>query len=210
MKIVFTLLLLVPFIVCQAQNYESNKQKYLKKSATEFIPINTHKIISISGDSLIAELPTGESFNGTMKFSGNQTSHGKTGKKFDLGDNDLMVVYEDEIFLNLTRHKGIAITYYLTNYKEPNAEQQKQNKQEDDEAEYKMNLKLYGKFTADCIKERKVKVGMNYMGVFDILGQPLKRNTTQTENSIKQQFVYDNMYIYTEFDKVTAIQTIEK
>jgi hypothetical protein len=206
MKIGFTLLFFTLFTICQGQNYESNKQSYLKGSETKFTPVTGRKLVTVDNNKLFAELPTGGTFNGTLKLSGDQVYHGKTGKKYELGDNDLMVVYDDEIFLNLMRHKGIAITYYLTNYIEPNSEQQKLNDKEAEEVGYKMDLELYGKFTADCIREKRVKVGMDLIGIEPILGEPIRINVTETTNSFSQQYVYPNMYIYTEMDKVTAIQ----
>ena len=206
MKLEFTLLFIFLLAVCKGQDYQSNKQSYLKGYETKFTPVIGDKSISIKNDTLFAELPTGDTFNGEIRFFGNQTSSGKTGKRYDIGNNDLIVVYEDEIFLNLEKHKGIVITYFLTNYKEPSPEQRKLNKLEEEKAEYKINLELYGKFTADCIEEKKVKIGMNYMGIEAILGKPLSINATQTAKSFDQQYVYKNMYIYTQMNKVTSIQ----
>ena len=128
----------------------------------------------------------------------------KEGKLYDAGESNILVVYHDEIFLNINGE--IASTYFLTNY-ELSPEQEKFLEMESKKYVYDVNVKSYGKLTADCIKDKKIEIGMNYMGIFDILGQPKSINTTETTNGLKQQFIYPNMNIYTEGQFVTAIQT---
>jgi AAA15 family ATPase/GTPase len=69
-----------------------------------------------------------------------------------------------------------------------------------------LNVKLYGQFSADCIKEGEVKPGMAGTAVLKILGTPNSINQTETENMITEQLVYDKVNVYLENSIVTAIQ----
>lgn len=185
------------------QEYFSNKQSYLIGYGTEFIDIEQDKKVTINGGNLVAELPNGETFKSDIIFRKIQKNGIKEGKLYDAGEN-ILVIYQDEIFLNINGE--IATTYFLKNY-ELNSDQEKAEKAQGEKYTYELNIKLYGKLTADCIRDKKIEVGMNYMGIFDILGEPKSRNTTETANGLKQQFVYSNMNIYTEGEYVKAIQT---
>ena len=66
---------------------------------------------------------------------------------------------------------------------------------------------MYGELTANCIRDKKIKPGMKEIGIILIKGQPNKINTTETEHTISNQYVYDEMYVYTENGIVTTIQT---
>ena len=212
MKLIITLslaflLILLNFELIFGQQFKSDRQSAFIEYSPEQTNFSGLKTIWIDGEKIKAELPTGGIFEGVIKFHSKHSSAGKEGELYNINAPG---EYEDEIFLNLSSNMdGLAVTYYLINYQELTEEQKAIQKKETEEYEYKSNLELYGKLTADCVRDKQVKVGMNYMGVFAILGEPISRNTTQTANSISQQFVYPNMYIYTEFDKVTAIQTKE-
>ena len=187
-----------------SQDYISNKQRYLLGYGTEFIEIEQQKKVTINGGNLVAELPNGETFKSEIIFRKIQKNGLKEGKLYDAGESNILVVYHDEIFLNINGE--IATTYLLTNY-ELNPEQEKAKKAQGEKDAYESHVEVYGKLTADCIKDKKIEIGMICMGVFDILGQPKSINTTETTNGLKQQFVYPNMNIYTEGKFVTAIQT---
>lgn len=77
---------------------------------------------------------------------------------------------------------------------------------ENDKAEEMMNR-------ADSIKNGSnsgVSIGMSEDEVISILGEPTKKNNTTTENSKRTQWIYPNdLYIYIENGKVTAVQDSE-
>lgn len=199
----FVISILVFNCSINSQEYISNKQRYLLGYDAEFTTIEQQKKVTIDGNNIVAELPNGQVFKSEIKYVSIKKNGLKEGKQYDAGSNTL-VVYQDEIFLNIRGE--IVTTYFLSNY-ELNPEQEKVLEEESKKIEYDNNVKVYGKLTADCIKNKKIEIGMVYNGVFDILGQPKSINTTKTANGLKQQFVYPNMNIYTEGNLVTAIQT---
>ena len=202
---VFSVMILISSVF--SQEYNSNKQSYLLGYDTEFIDKVQLKKVIIKENKIYAELPNGEIFNSDITFNSTKINGLKQGKMYDVGESNILVVYEDEIFLNV--NGVVAATYYLDNYSSNNKQEQAEQEQAK-QYEYDLHLKLYGKLTADCIRDKNIKIGMNYMGIFDILGEPNSTNTTETANGLKQQFVYSNMYIYSEGQFVIAIQNINK
>lgn len=56
------------------------------------------------------------------------------------------------------------------------------------------------------VKRHEIKIGMPEYCIIPSIGQPNKINTSEYSFGIHKQYVYDNMYIYVENEKVTAIQ----
>ncbi|MDP3445248.1 MAG: hypothetical protein Q8T08_20500, partial [Ignavibacteria bacterium] len=87
--------------------------------------------------------------------------------------------------------------------------EKKKREIETEKSIFELNEKIFGEFTAICIKEKQVKIGMWDEALPLILGTPKKINTTETANGISRQYVYYKMYIYSVNGKVTTIQREE-
>lgn len=198
-------LLLASVIISQiaiAQVFISNKQSHSSSdSEKEYFQ---KKKVTISDDNFVAELPNGQVLKGVIILTSDEIKDGKKVKIYKTDKNCVLVLNEDYIFLNLYRTDNIAYTFYLDNYVEP-TEADKKITQE--KTKYELNVKFYGKFTADCIKEGKVKPGMDGVAALLLLGTPNTINKTETAESISEQLVYDNMYVYLKNGIVEAIQT---
>lgn len=74
---------------------------------------------------------------------------------------------------------------------------------------YQENVKLYGKITADCIGDQKIRVGMREEALSLIkTDEWIKINMTETSSGVSKQYVYrNNKYVYVENGIVTAIQS---
>jgi len=200
--LIFSILIIFSAYDLNAQKFISKRQHYITNDS-EGEYKDKPRVILITGNKFEIELPNDIILKGTLTLISDETKAGKIINSFKTDKECILVVNEDNIFLNLFKTDGIAYTFYLDNYIEP-TEEEKQKTNE--EIEYKLNVELYGKFTADCIKEGKVKPGMDGVAVLLILGTPEVINQTETENIISEQLVYDDMYVYLENGKVTAIQ----
>ena len=203
-----TLIIAIVFsgMLMQAQEYVSNRQSYsLGYSVKE---VNTYDtiIISIEGDNFKVKLPTdGSLLTGTLTLQSDETTvDGKKYKSYLTDKGCPFSIFEDYIFLNLDLTHNAFISYYFNNYVEPTEEE---NRIIEEMVEYKIHVELYGKFTADCIKEGVVKPGMDGIAVFFIFGTPNQINQTETKYVMQEQLVYDDKYVYLENGIVTAIQS---
>lgn len=201
-----SILLLTGFFNLKAQKYISNRQSYIASNSTESIFLDETRYILITGDNFEIELPDNKLLKGTLTLKSDETKDGRKIKIYETDKGCFLVINNGNIFLNLYKTNDIAYTYYLDNYVEPPAKSDKEKQEEIKEWEYNLNIELYGKFSADCIKEGKVKPGMAGTAVLEILGIPNTINQTETQNIIEEQLVYDDIYVYLKNSIVTAIQ----
>jgi hypothetical protein len=195
-----------------SQTYESNKQSYFNKDSGEEIFVNGKSTLTIENNEFSVNLPNDFQLNGTLKFSSKKTTGtGFIQKVYKIDGGGLIAINEDNLFLNLGATHNTAYTLFLGNHIDPSEKEKKEKKERIEKAAeeflYKSHTEIFGKLTADCIREGKVKPGMKEIAILLIKGQPLKINKTETSNSISNQYVYDKMYIYTVNRVVTTIQT---
>ncbi|MCK9627511.1 MAG: hypothetical protein M0R37_02840 [Bacteroidales bacterium] len=195
------------------QTYISQKQSYYIDGKEVFFQ-GEKKIIL--GDTLIVEIPNHPTLYGNITFDESSLKDGY--KTYKIKGGGLILIFKDQIIANLfdTKYK-IAITYFLpinekgvlvTLQERKNIADKEYNKIE--EELHNQYIKLYGELTADCIKDRKLRIGMKDAAImFVLLKRAININTTETATGIHKQFVYDKMYIYSENGIVTAIQTEE-
>jgi hypothetical protein len=207
MKRFIILLLLIPLLSglnsLKAQKYISKRQSYFTKSSTEDKYLNQTRTVFINSNKFEIELLDKSILKGTLTPLPTEYKNGKKIKAYKTDKGCILAIYPGLVFLNLFATDSIAITYYFDNYVEPTSDEKQKT---EDEVEYNVNVKMYGKFTADCIKEGKVKPGMDEVAALLMLGTPNTINQTETVNGMSEQFVYDDMFVYFENGKLTAIQ----
>jgi hypothetical protein len=69
-------------------------------------------------------------------------------------------------------------------------------------------LKRYGEKIGEKINSNQVWIGMTKNMLLDSKGNPEEINSTKTEHTDLEQWIYSSHYIYLENGKVTAIQSI--
>lgn len=219
-KFLITLMLHLVFIGLYSQSYISNKQSFNRDYSKDYIDYIGERIIVIKGNIIEIDLPNAENskFIGKVnKKSETKNSYGVTGTVYYFEGGGLIVVYPDQIYANLsaTFVKG-GIQYFLPNYIEPTAEQKKEAdriaKIETEKSKYDIDVKIYGKFTADCIRDQEIRAGMKEAALILIDSNIWEKiNKIVTSSGVRKQYVYpNNKYVYVENGIVTAIQTEEK
>ena len=214
MKLKLTLLLtLLLCISAFSQTYISKKSSYSDPETYDEIFVDGEKKVIIDGNKFSITLPPDNvEFNGTFKREMSKSKDGKSKEILKIDNGGLINISEDLIFVNLyATDFNNMYTFFLENYVEPTDEEKKIAKENLDktvaENVHKTNIKIFGKFTAECIKDKKIRIGMKAVAIPIVLGQPNSINKTETQNKISEQYVYDYQYIYTENGIVTAIQT---
>lgn len=206
MKKLLLPILLLFSIATYAQEYVSHKQSFIEGNNTESTVTNQTRTITILGDRFKAELPDDNTIEGSLTLQ--STDDNKKVYKTDKGC--ILIVNDDNIFLNMYKTHDIAYSFYLENHIEPTEEEKAAAKaeieRETEEYMYNVHVDLYGEFTANCMREGSVKPGMKREAVAAMLGTPEVINETETTNSIKEQWVYDDMYVYMEKGLVSAVQ----
>jgi hypothetical protein len=206
---------LLPFFIflslsLQAQKFVSTKQSIMGGGNPEPIRVEQTKVIEITGNNFTAELPDGGILKGTITLESEKEIQGQKVKIFKTDKGCPFVINEDNVFINLFKTDDVAYSFYLDNYVEPTEEEtaKAREKQEKDleEWSYNSHVKMFGKFSADCMREGIVKPGMKREAVAILLDVPQTINLTETTNTTKEQWVYDDLYIYIENGEVTAIQ----
>ena len=158
MKAIIILSFLFATSMIFSQEFVSNKQEYYVLTTDETHISNDKKLVIIDSNTITFELPNGKKYIREIKYIEDKSSGGKVGKMYGIQKTgQRLVIYDDEIFINLASTDDIAVTYYLENYKERTEEQLKILEQEREKSEYDSNVTLYGVFTADCIREKKNK-----------------------------------------------------
>lgn len=202
------------YIVGSGQTYISQKQSYYIDGKEVFFQ-GEKKIIL--GDTLIVEIPNYPTLFGTIKFDESSLKRGY--KTFRINNGGVLLIFKDQIIVNLFNTKyNIAISYFLqinengvlvTLQESKDAINLESKKLQ--EAIHNEFVKLYGDLTANCIKDNKVRIGMKESALkFVLLDEsPKSINVIETAKGISKQYVYKNMYIYTENGIVTAIQREE-
>jgi hypothetical protein len=146
-------------------------------------------------------------------FSGNyeKTIDEKTKEVIYIIKGGLFQILDEKVFFNLMGTKYKCFISYWTNNKAYEINEVKKSKRETEfeKEEYDKDVKLFGKFAANCLKEKKIKIGLKKDFVIVILGRPLNKNITETKYNYSEQWVYDNKYVYFKNGIVTAIQTSE-
>ena len=187
----------------EAQKYISNRQSYYDAASSQEVYLNQSRSILINGNKFEIELLDKTILKGTITALPVEYVNGKKVIPFKTDKDCILAIYPDMIFLNLFATDKIAISYYLENYAETTPDDKRKA---DAITEYKLNVESYGKFSADCIKEGKVKPGMNGVAALLILGVPNTINQTETINGLTEQLVYEDQYVYIENGIVKTIQ----
>ena len=202
MKKLFILLVFIPFISF-AQEFISKKQSVTIGFSTHPIAYNKEIVIKIINDEIEFELPDSGLFLSSIIAKRKFKKDGYDATELKTKNGCIIYIYKDYLFMNLSKFNNAYISYYLENYIEPTPEEKAKS---EELADYNLNIKLYGKFNADCIKEKKVKIGMKDTAVLKILGVPQSINKTEIKTVISEQWIYDNINIYLDNGIVTAIQ----
>ena len=197
-----------------SQIYVSQKSSYSDPETYNEIFVDGEKKIIIDGNKFYLTLPPNNvEFNGTFKRAMSKPNEkGESHEILKIDGGGLIDFGDDLIWVNLyATDFNNGYSFFLDNWIEPTEEEKRIVKEESDkrvaEDMYKFHIELYGKFTADCMKDGKVRIGMKAIVIPVILGQPNSINETETANKISRQYVYDNQYIYSENGIVTTIQT---
>ena len=201
MKKLLLILLCLPMIGFGQDILISNKQAFFidKYDINTSIQDKERKII-VYKDSIQIDLFNGDKISSKISFYEDLVdSDGSIGKRYSVHNykNGLIVIYDKKVFLNLDLNGAVG-TYYLEGYIFPNEQEQKKI---NDERNYKANVNQYGKLTADCIVKKKICVGMSWMGVFDILGEPLKQDLIESSSKSSVILTFDNITVYCEMKK---------
>ena len=195
------------------QTYISQKQSYYEKN--NCIYVTGEKVVKINGNNFELDLPNQtEKYTGTFSSIKNETQNGEKIKVYYIDGGGLIVLRKDQILANLYATKfETSINYFLANYIEPTETEKlaikKKNEEQVAKNIFESDKKIMGELTAQCIRDKKVRIGMIDEALPLILGSAKKINTTETATGKHKQFVYDKMYIYSENGIVTAIQTEE-
>lgn len=202
-----SVLLLSGSINLYAQKFISKSLLVSGNQSDEEIFMEEPRTLIISNNTYEIELPDKTVLKGKLTFTSSEILDGKKVNIYNTEDGCPLVIGEDNIFFNLMRTHNIAISYYLNNYIKPPEKTEEEKQREFEKFEYEHNIDNYGKFSADCIKEGKVKIGMKGLAVLEILGIPNTINQTETENTLIEQLVYDTKYVYLTNGIVTTIQS---
>jgi len=195
-----------------SQTYISNKSSYSDPESYDEIFVEGEKKIVIVGNEFFLTLPPNDvKFSGTFKRGMSNSKNGKSHEILKIDGGGLIDFGEDLIWVNLyATDFNNGYTFYLENFVEPTEEEKRISKERIDTkvADYvhQNNVEIFGKFTADCIKNRKIKIGMKEIAIPIILGDPNYINTIETTKIVSKQYVFENKYVYTENGKVVAIQ----
>jgi len=196
-----------------SQTYVSQKSSYSDPETYDEVFVDGENKIIIDGNKFFLTLPPNNvEFSGTFKREMSKPKNGESHEILKIDGGGLIDFGDDLIWVNLyATDFNNGYTFFLDNWVEPTEEekritQEKIDKNVADEL-YKTHIEIYGKFTADCMKDGKVKIGMKAIVIPVIMGQPNSINETETANKISRQYVYDNQYIYSENGIVTTIQT---
>lgn len=208
-KITFLLYLFSSIVF--SQTFISNLQSYYDVEKSETIYIKDKRIIKIKVPNFSVELPDNSELKGTLTFWEDEIKDGFKVKSYKIDGGGVIAVFRDNVFFNLSATHDIAYSFYLDNFIEPTEEDKKIEKEERNrkvaESVYQTEVKIFGKLTADCIRNKRVKPGMKEVALPLILGQPNSINTTETLYGTTKQYVYDNKFVYVEKGIVTSIQT---
>lgn len=215
LKTIFLLkLILCIGISAFSQTYVSQKSSYFDPETFDQIFVDGEKKIIIDSSKFSLTLPPNNvEFSGTFKREmSNSNDEGKSHEILKIDGGGLIDFGDDLIWVNLFATEfNNGYTFYLENWVEPTEEEKRIAKEESDkrvaENSHKTDIELFGKFTADCIKNKIIKIGMDEIAIPIILGQPNSINITETLTEISKQYVFDNQYVYTKNGKVTTIQT---
>ena len=135
------------------------------------------------------------SLNATFKREISKDKDGKSREILKIVGGGLVYIFEDLIWMSLYETDfNSAYAFFLDNYEENKIAKEKMDKKVAEEV-HKSDIIIFGKFTANCIKDKKVKIGMNELAISIILGKPNKINTTETATKVYKQYVYDNQYV---------------
>ena len=211
-KYLLTFAILILLIMqSYGQTYISQKQSYYGKN--DWIYVTGEKVVKINGNNFELELPNQtDKYTGTFSSIKDETQNGEKIKVYYIDGGGLIVLRKDQILANLyaTKYKT-AFNYFLSNYVEPTETEKlaikKKNEEQVAKNIFEADKKIMGELTAQCIRDKKVRIGMIDEALPLILGSPTKINITETAKGIHKQYVYYQMYIYSENGKVTAIQT---
>jgi hypothetical protein len=185
-----------------SQTFQSARQSYYDKQLKSEVFVEENRKLVIENDSFYVELPNYPDLKGTLKLSSEkQKESGFVTKVYKINNGDLIWVNET------------IFTLYLDNYKKPTVEETKainaKVAKNVKDIKFKTQVEFFGEFTAQCIRDNQIKPGMKEAGIILLKGRPNKINKTETMRTVSKQYVYDDMYIYTENGIVTTIQTEE-
>lgn len=208
-KITWLLYFFTSFVF--SQTFISNMQSYYDVEKSETIYIKDKRIISINEPNFSVELPDNSELKGTLTFWEEKIKDGFKVKSYKIDGGGVIAVFKDNVFFNLHATQDIAYSFYLDNFIEPTEAEKKKEKEERNkkvaESIYQTHIKMFGRLTADCIRNVRVRPGMKEVALPLVLGHPNSINTTETLYSTTKQYVYDNKFVYVEKGIVTSIQT---
>lgn len=206
------LLFIFTVTITTGQTFISSKQDIITYDNHIKRVLGERKVI-INGNKFEADIPDTAKMVGTLKFYKDIVEKGKKVKGYKIDGGGIIWVSFDNVFINLyARPTRKSYSYYFSNYIEPTkAEQIAEQKKSDKELEeymYKSHIKMFNVFTANCIRDKKIRPNMQELAIALIMDEhPDAINKTELVNMIKKQYVFGNTYIYTENGIVTAIQT---
>ena len=207
MKLNFIIKIITLLLICSkaySQTYVSEKQTYYfaeKEIDNEKI-FNDNRTFIVSEDTYFIEMPDNKIITGRFK----KVKIEETNEyKYEMEKGGFFQIGDEKIFMNLykTDYKCI-VNFYLDNGYEIDKKKRNETVTENN---YQSNIRVFGEFTAKCIKDKEVRVGMKRIAIVLILGQPNEINETETKSMLSEQWVYENQYVYTENGIVTTIQT---
>lgn len=185
-----------------AQKFISHHQESSIGTKPPVVIKNNTRVLIIENGFFDIELPKRGRLTGSLTLESEEEINGFKKQVFKTDQDCILVIDENLIFLNLYRTDDMAHTFFLENYIEP-SESGKIKKAK--ETEYKVNVEVYGKFTADCLKEGIIKPGMNGTAVLLVLGTPTDLIERKTKSGFSSHLVYENMDVFIENNIVSSI-----
>jgi hypothetical protein len=195
-------LLFSSYNIIFGQKFISNYQESIIGTKPAVVFKNNARVLIIENGFFDIELPKRGKLTGSLTLESEEEINGFKKQVFKTDQDCILVIEENLIFLNLFRTDDMAHTFFLENYIEP-SESEKVKKAK--ESEYKVNLELWGKFTADCLKEGIIKPGMIGTAALLFLGTPSDLIEIETKSGIVSHLVYENMDVFIENNIVSSI-----
>jgi hypothetical protein len=202
LKLTFLILFISPFNIIFAQKFISNHQESIIGTRPAVVFKNNARVLIIENGFFDVELPKRGRLTGSLTLESEEEINGFKKQVFKTDQDCILVIDENLIFLNLFRTDDMAHTFFLENYVEP-SESEKIKKAK--ETEYTVNVEVYGKFTADCMKEGTIKPGMNGTAVLLVLGTPIDLIERETKSGFSSHLVYENLDVFIENNIVSSI-----
>lgn len=181
-----------------SQIYISDNQSSIKKGSTQIEKHTpTDRIIKIDTikNTVDIELVTGEHIMRKIKFVEYLYEVYDVYYKgfYETDKGEKLYIRNSNIAFNANNTLGAFYTYSLKN---KGTISHKERTEYEDKREFEYNLQMYGRHTADCVKNKIVQNGISTMVLNDIFdSQPLYREDFLKGDTVVSMFLYKDVLI---------------